>query len=344
MPERILELVFRHKILLALPIAFGLVGGVSAISLADAPFYRAYAAIWVERPTDLSGGSFTEFNPWTSPAQNQASSMKELLGLDTFANKIVARALPGDQNPLAVGELRRQTFFYPGGNHVLYVDHRAQDPGIAQKMVEAVIEEYTALYTSQIRSRALRSKAFYEEQLNASRAVLELTAAEIRAYVGRNPQFANVPLDKPPSSALRDAEFARLAAADETARTNYEQLLTKYADSQISANTVDGTIPNFIVMDKPQLPTMAIQPGKRALMMPPMLGLVGGFMISAGGFLVYMRLDRRIHLADDLAFLDARVPVMTLPRAKSRRRNWPSSFVRVGTALQNGLRRLGGGE
>jgi len=338
MAERILELVFRHKVLLALPIVFGLIGGVFALSLADAPYYRSYAAIWVERPTDLSGASFTDFNPWASPAQNQASSMKELLGLDAFATKIIARARPNTTDPWALLELRSNTYIYPGGSHVLYVDHRSQDPYLAQRMVTATIDEYTNLYTSQIRERAQKAKMFYEEQLNAARNQLELTTGELRAYVARNPQLAGVPLDRPPSSALRDAEFARLVAADETARGNYDQLLQKFADSQISANTVDGTVPNFLVMDEPKLPTVAIQPGKRALLMPPMFGLTGGFLISATGFLIYMRLDRRIHLANDLSFIDPSVPVMTLPRAKSRRRNWPSKFVRVGTALQNGLR------
>jgi hypothetical protein len=60
--------------------------------------------------------------------------------------------------------------------------------------------------------------------------------------------------------------------------------------------------------------------------------------LSAVGFLIYWRLDHRIHLAEDLAFLGAGVPLMTIPYVTSRRSAWPGTFVRIASALQNGLR------
>lgn len=341
MGERLLELIFRHKFLLALPVVLGLVGGIFTLSLANDQYYASRAGIWVERPTDLTGGSFTEFNDYATPAQNQGGAMRELLGVDAFASDIVelanSTAAPGTPE-LTIWDVRLNTYIYPGGEHLLYVESRAATPQQAKDTVLAVVGTYSNLYTAQIKDKATRAKMFYEEQLNSSRKTLEEATSALRTYASGNPQLANVNLDEPPSSALRDFEFARLSAAAQTSRANYDELLEKFADSQISANAVAGTIPNFLILDEPVLPTTPVHPGKRALIMPPMLGLASGMFVSAVAFVIYWRLDRRIHLADDLAFLGPSIPVMTLPAAASRRRKWPSRFVRVAAAMQNGLR------
>jgi uncharacterized protein involved in exopolysaccharide biosynthesis len=341
MTQRIVELVFRHKFLLAVPIILGLIGGLMALSLADSPYYISWAGIWVERPTDLTGGDYTEFDAYATPAQNQSGAMRELLGVNAFASEILEHANEGAVTPLSLGDLRRNTLIYPGGDHLLYVEHHASNPEQAMQTVNAIVSEYASLYTAQIKDKASRAKMFYEDQLNASRTILEQANSELKAYVARNPQFLTVNLDNPPSSSLRDLEFAGLVAAEQTARESYDQLLAKFADSQISANFVEGAIPNFLVLDEPVLPTTPVRPGKRALLMPPIMGLAGGVLLSSLGFFVYWRLDRRIHLPDDLSFLGPGIPVMTLPAATAKRRNWPLSFVRVATAIQNGLKPSG---
>jgi uncharacterized protein involved in exopolysaccharide biosynthesis len=341
MAERILELIFRRKFLLMLPIILGLSAGIFALSLAGDGYYASRATAWVERPTDLTGASFTEFNPYLSPAQNQANSMRELLAIDQFVGQILRRVGPVDA-PFVhfnVGTIRRNTFIYTYGNHVLYIEHRSPIPQLSQLTVQAIVDEYAALYTGQVKERALSAKSFYEEQLTTARTSLETATAELRAYTARNPQL-NTLLDSPtlPASALRDLEFARLVNAESNAREHYNTLLDKFADSQISATTADGTSANFIVLDKPEVPVATITPGKRALVLPLMLGLAAGGFISSLAFIIYWRLDRRIHLPEDLSFLGASVPVMSLPALKARGRRWPSRFVRVAAALQNGLR------
>jgi hypothetical protein len=326
--------------LLSLPILLGLAAGVFALLRAGDPYYSSRAAIWVERPTDLTGDSFTEFNPYTSPAENQASSMRELLGLNSFNEDIIRRVVESDSSAVGEGlaEIRAKTFIYPYGQHVLYVEHHSHSAVRAQLMVSAVVGAYTDLYKLRIRDKANLSKMFYEEQLNASRAALEKASAEVKAHLARNPQLASVDLTNPPSIALRDVEFARLVAAEQAARDSYNQILEKFHDSQIIVNSVDGTIPNFLVMDEAQVPTAQVKPSKRSLLIPPMFGLAAGVFLSAACFLVYWRLDRRVQLPGDLAFMGPGIPVMTIPFVTPRRRRWPSRFVRVASALQIGLK------
>jgi uncharacterized protein involved in exopolysaccharide biosynthesis len=341
MAERILELIFRRKFLLMLPIILGFSAGLFALSLSGDGYYSSRATIWVERPTDLTGAAFTEFNPYIGPAQNQANGMRELLATNQFVGQILRRVGPVNA-PLVdfnISEIRKNTFIYPYGNHVLYIEYRAPIPQLAQLTVQAIVDEYADLYTSQVKDRALRAKTFYEEQLASARATLETATSELRAYTARNPQL-NTLLDGPtlPPNALRDLEFARLVNAESNAREHYNTLLDKFADSQLSATTADGTSTNFIILDPPEVPQAPIAPGKRALVLPLMLGLAAGGFISSLAFIVYWRLDRRIHLPEDLSFLGGSVPVMSLPSLKAKGRRWPNRFVRIAAALQNGLR------
>jgi uncharacterized protein involved in exopolysaccharide biosynthesis len=338
MMERIVELVFRHKVLLSLPILLGLAGGLFALLGAGDPYYSSRAAIWVERPTDLTGESFTEFNPYTSPAENQASLMRELLGLNSFNEDIIRRVVESDSSGIGVGvaEIRAKTFIYPYGQHVLYVEHHSHSAVRAQLMVSAVVGAYTDLYKSQIRDKAVRAKTFYKEQLDASSAALVKASADVKTHIARNPQLASVDLTNPLS--IRDAELARLVAAEQAARDSHDRTERKFADSQIAADTANGTIPNFLVMDEAQVPVAQVKATKRSLLVPPMFGLAAGMFFSAACFLVYWRLDRRVHLPDDLALIAPGIPLMTIPFVTPKRRRWPSRFVRLASALQIGLK------
>jgi uncharacterized protein involved in exopolysaccharide biosynthesis len=335
--ERLIELIFRHKLLLSLPIILGLAGGIFAVTQRPDSYYSSRAAIWVERPTPLSGESIAEFNPYVSPAQNQANSMRELLGLKSFVSDIQRRVDPSAAADTGPADLAANTFIYPYGNHVLYLEFRARDPEQAQRTVTAIVGAYTDIYKERLKDNAERSRAFYEEQLAASRAALDKASAALTSYVAKHPELSNVDFTQLTAIAARDVELAGLVTAERAARENYDQTLAKFADSQISATTVDGTIPNFLLMDPPEVPTARVTPSKRALVAPPAFGIAAGVFVSAVVFLVCWRLDRRIHLAKDLAFLGGDIPLMTVPRVTSKRRRWPRRFVRVAIAVQNGM-------
>jgi uncharacterized protein involved in exopolysaccharide biosynthesis len=334
-----LEVIFRHRFVLGAPIVFGFALAPLLFWASQSTQYSSYASVWVERPTDLSGGSFTEFDPYVSPAQNQAASMGELLLINSFAARIVQGVFPERQaTEEDILQLRRTVFFRAAGSHVLYISARSSDPAVAQRTVKAVVDEYSKLYRTQIKDRAERAKAFYKEQLTTARASLEAASADLQAYLARNPQMASVDLTDPPSSALRDTEFARLLSAEQIAQGHHQELLDKYSESQLSSNSADGASANFMVMDEPLLPTQPISPSKRAIVMPLFLGVGLGVSLSGGIFFLLWRLDRTVRLPQDIALAGLDIPVMTLPSLRSKR-SWPAHFVRMAAAMSSGIRR-----
>jgi uncharacterized protein involved in exopolysaccharide biosynthesis len=339
MALRMSELLFRYRLLLLAPIVLGLAFGVISLLTSKSTVYSTHASIWIERPTDLSGGEFTEFNPYLSPAQNQANAMGELMTLNSFASRVAQRiSINGSAGEIHPSQLRSSVFFTAAGDHVLYVSALSESPLLAQATVKAVVDEYSALYQSQIKDRAERAKSFYQEQLAIAKVSMETTSAEVRAYLARNPQLASVDLANPPSSALRDTELARLLSAEITAQNFHKDLLDKYAESQISLSAANGASANYTLMDEPGLPQQPLERGKRAMLMPLILGLGLGLSVSGAIAFILWRLDRTLRLPQDIVLPGLDVPVMALPLLKSDPR-WPVHFVRMASALSSGIRR-----
>lgn len=336
MTQRVLEIVLRNKFLIIVPPVLGLILGIMASSGGQS-YFSSRAGIWVDRPTDTTGEAFTDFSPYNSPAQNQANSMLQLLGTKSFVTSIL-RSVDGTETPpdFRYWDVRGHAFIYPTGINILTVEFQSQDPALAQKTVQAIVDQYSAIYWSQVQARAESAKAFYQEQLKVVSRALDEASTALAAFVAQNPKLAGLDVETATSTTGQNLEFVRLATAEQSARFNYEKVLSKFADSQISATSASGTSTNFLILDKPELPGLPVQEGIRTRLMGPMLGLSFGMLLGAVAFLVRWRMDRRVLLPEDLAFLS--VPVMTLPTLRTRKRHWPRSYVRLATALQSGLK------
>ena len=355
---RLLHLLFRRKLLFSLPIIVGLVLGVLWTTSHDRRSFQGAATLWVERPTVATGSSFTDYNQYATPSQNQASAMRELMSTRSFRIRVLERLKRSGEASLAVAlltleDIRAKTYFRSAGAHVLSISHENDSAAVSVDVVRAVLDEYTSLYLAQIQERALTSKQFYEEQLNFARTSLEVAAAQLKEYVATRPQLLITGPINPTAlptgnltvtsvgtlslAGVTDQTLLRLLTVEETARKDYEQIQGRYADSQIAAVAADRGTPNFRILDEPQLAERPSLPGKRDLIMKPMFGIMFGVFVSAGMFILSWRLDRSVWMPSDIELIGLNVPIMTLPPVRSPKRSWPKSFVRLAAALRSGV-------
>ena len=341
MSRRIVELLFRHKLLLAVPVAAGLALGIVWATTTQTDRYAARAAILVERPSGAYGTSFFTFDPYRSPAENQSDSMRELLRTNAFSEAVLGRCrTPNTQPqdcPLSIFELRANTLVNPGGTHLVFVDFQSASPVQAKNTVTAVLDEDGLVYTTEVRESAEKATAVYEEQLAIAQENLYKATTELNTYRGDHPDLASIDLENVATISITDAEFVQLLSAVESATTTYDRIRNDLAETRIASSGDSNA--NYRVLDQPEVPASPLQPSTRTLATKPMLGLVGGLFVSSLLFLVLWRLDRTVRLPSDLAFLKTSVPVMVLPELRSKRR-WPASFVRLATAISSGLTSL----
>ncbi|HLF79270.1 MAG TPA: hypothetical protein VJB57_17450 [Dehalococcoidia bacterium] len=343
MSIRIFEHLFRRKLLLVLPVILGgILGGLWAYSTYES-HYESKATLWVDKPSDFSGAgvAISDFNPYLSPAANQANSMRELLGTNSFLTGISMRLDGQRGTPATHLEIRSKTAIWQYGNHVLNVAFSSSDPVRAAKASQAVIDEYTAVFAKQLKDQSELASTFYKQQAELAKTNYETATAELNAFLRARPQLltAAAQARAPGSVAITDPELSKLVISQDTAEGQYDRMQSRYADSLFAATDANATSTFFKVIDPAEVPIAQVVPRKKTLLVKPVGGAMVGSLAALGLFLLSWRLDQKVRFATDLAFVGD-VVVVTLPALRAKRRAWPESFVRMSSAIQAGIRDL----
>src|SRR3954465_11848994 len=115
---KLIEILLSHRLLFAVPLVLGAAGGaVLMMATAPAAHYLSSASVWIDRPDVISGLAATDFNPYVSPAQNQASVMHELLASRSFATAIAKDLAETDVvTEGQIANVRTNTYIWPAGD------------------------------------------------------------------------------------------------------------------------------------------------------------------------------------------------------------------------------------
>jgi hypothetical protein len=339
MTFRIVELIFRRALFLALPLVVGGVIGLMwfIVGYGESSF-GSRATIWVDRPSAVSGGAVADFNTYISPAQNQTTGLQELLGTQAFVTA-VATAVDGVEpvSEQRIDQIRTNTSISPYGSHVVYVEYRSKNAGEVALTVKAILDKFADDFTAQVKSRAASTANFYSTQLVPAKVAYDKANTAVQEYVRGRPQLATVNLQNPPASVTGDTEFAKLIEAQQSAKESYGRILASYDESRITATSSDGTAAYFQILDQPSAPFRTRQSG-RSLLIRPIAALLVSIMASSLLLILFWRIDRKVRVPSDLAFLGPDVQVVSLGSLRAKRRRWPKSFVRLATALDSGMR------
>jgi uncharacterized protein involved in exopolysaccharide biosynthesis len=337
---KVVELLLSHKFLLAVPIVLGALAGALLVKATQPPpYYISSASVWIDRPDVISGSTVTDFNPYVSPAQNQVGVLQELMASRSFV-AAVAKDLNGTEtaSDRQILDIRRNTFIWAAGEHLLHVQFKALDRMRAARSVKAVLDQFTILYAKELKTKAEQSSVFYQAQLSVARETLETATLALQSYLRTHPQIAVVVNNASSNATITDPEYAKVRIAHESAKTNYDRILSSYSQSVIISNSSGSTSSYFEVLDQPQVPIFPVVGGRKLMVLKFGGGMILGGAISAAFLMWIWRTDRRVRTSTDLDFLG--VEVFSLNAIKlPRRRRWPKEFVRLATAIAAGLQR-----
>ena len=153
--RRYIEAAFRLKfrLLIGAVIVFGVVS--AALYLAKQG-YGASATVWVEEPIYFADTGMTKnWNPYMTPADNQANILQELLRTRQFALNVANGAQIPMPNEVVenrvLDDLQKNMRIESQGTHLIEISYSAEQPTYCKVLVEQVIKLFT-------------------KQLNASRA------------------------------------------------------------------------------------------------------------------------------------------------------------------------------
>lgn len=151
--SRILEIIFRHAKQLSLMLAVPTLIGLAIAVIALPPGYQAKATLWALRMyrTDTSDSAS---NPQSTPASTQATALSELLQTHVFVLSIAetagigSTAGSGASSTLAspsgaqLSDLSQHIQVTAQGDNLVDITYSNSDPHAAQRVVQAVIQQY----------------------------------------------------------------------------------------------------------------------------------------------------------------------------------------------------------
>jgi capsular polysaccharide biosynthesis protein len=321
MTVRPLIIAARYKLLLILPFLVILPIAAALSYLNVKTEYFSSSTLWAEDSVFLD--SVVSNNPYSTPAQNRANDLNELLSTDSFRSGVAERADMPD-GPASWREISDGTFAYASGRHLVVVGKKSSDPARAQLIVNALVDEFREQYSENTRQTAENARPIFEERRLADQVALDKANEEYAAHI--QSRGVNASVTDPRALELQSTVARAQSALNDTVRQLREiELLTASTEAALQ-RTVR-------IVDEPTLPTEPLTVSKRALVGLPAAGLLLALSIAAALYAFLLKTDNNIRVADDLSALPGLLLLGTIPDASSaRRRGWPRHYFRVAVA------------
>lgn len=334
MSQRALDVFFRHKILILMPMVLLVAVGIAvAYQMRPEPVYRANASVWTQRSTLLDSGLGVETNPYLTPAQNQSQVFTDLLTLDSFVLDAASRVdgLKGLSPQAKIDTIRNNTYVVPEGVNVLSIVHENQDPVLARDIVQAILDSEGESLTTDVVAEADAATEFYEARLATAKEELDKEKAALADY------RAGLPAAAQSDPSYVDATLVELNANAQSAQDDYDALLDRLEAIHLERDAaLEGRDLSFQIADPPELPTSPRPVAVSSMLPYPILGLLLG--ISASGIMLFAltRLDEGIRLASEAENVGPVLAVVP-DLGQHKKRSWPRNFVRQVVFASRGL-------
>lgn len=286
MKYRAVEILFRHKLLILLPVLL-VVAATTALSVRPKQTqWQAFAGVWIDPYKPLA----PDLTLTASGATSQAQLLNDFIRTRTFGESVLKQTqlAPLLDNPVtkgqAVAQFQRWVFAVANSTNSSFITIIATttDPDLSYKLVRAVITSFQDTLQVQSDSQTQAASAVYQSSLQGAGTDLAKAQADLAAYINAHPELARTGSDtlRPTD---RDPAYARLISDVGNAQQIYDGVQQRLQAIQQQAAAGRAGLPlSFTVVDKPELPLFPLGNRRLNLLKLPGIGLVVGLLLSSG--------------------------------------------------------------
>lgn len=307
--RRALEIIFRHPLrLLLLIMVLPVISVAVAFTLPRS--YQATATLWASEPfVIVASGVGTGY----TPAASQEAVLVEFLKTRSFALQVAhAAGVPASggntrqQEDALFAEISSKVQVSTSGDNLVTIAYTNKDPGLAQKVVLATIENYGSQAISYETGLSQQLLQYDKEQLTQAQEGVAKATQTIATYLAAHPYAT-------PQQLASDPQYLNLQAQQTQAQAILTNLQNEINTLNYSVAVHAGNSNNlYTVVDPPSIPNHGVSRSKEIL-----LAGVGALLVGLLAIVVYvtlaMRRDRSIYDAHDLAKITDRPLVGVVP-------------------------------
>lgn len=218
------DIVFRHWIrflvlALLIPMAF------TVASLTVGKVHQASAALWVESPAYFgSAAAAAGWNPYATPAQNQADVLQQLLQTRDFQDavglKLAASGAVTDQaREATVRSLPKQVKVSSPGSHLVAISYTCQVPAQCIAVLSDTLELFGLRVAELQQQDAQGASSYLTSQLQTAQKTASASEDALRQYFKAHPRMTLADAASTPDLSLlvdqRNRDQSQVAAVEQ---------------------------------------------------------------------------------------------------------------------------------
>ena len=331
MKQRVIEVLFRHIVLLLLPLLVVLPATAWLTLRSRSVQWQSAATAWVNQPSTIS----TDNRLGDTPAPSQATLLQNFIDTHSFAHAVLAQTpLAGEldggaRENAAISAFQHAVTVTPNGNSFVAIAVKEDSPDLAYAVAQAVIAQFAQQIQQETTTEAQSSVELAQAAYNKANAQFTTSLNALATYLAQHPEIAAAASSTSGAPVSQsDPAYAQLLAQADSDRQAYDAAKQKYDDAKQQAQAGNTALPfTFTIVDQPEKPTVPITQKKTALLKLPAIGLAAALALSTLVGIYLVLADRRIFGPDDLAALDVTV-LGALPDLGSRWRRGNRDVVR----------------
>lgn len=300
MIRRILEAVFRHKLLLLVPPLMIPALALAPVLLSEGT-YATKAGVWVERPLYLA--TVDDRDGFVTPAQRQVDRLGELLLTRGFRADVARRSPLADLADTPAGDRKLEDMitegltFFPLGRHLIVLEFRAADGDVSYGFLKALTEAFREKVSSDRVRQGRVAISFWETRLQEATDETAKAREAYNQYLLANPDL----LSRDSAPILIDPKLTDLQRRMRLAENAIETATAALEQARLDlATSGKGDELGFQVIDEPRKPT-APSRRLRDLLLFPAAGTLVGVALSAVLLVVLVATDRAVRAEPELA-------------------------------------------
>jgi capsular polysaccharide biosynthesis protein len=332
MRQRATEILFKHKLMILLPVIIIVPLTIWIAAQPKTPRWQSTAVVWIDQYQPL----WRDERLGHTPATNQAALFNDFVRTRGFAREVIQQTdlAPLLDDPLTeetvIDRYRRSVFAYPTSNVFITISVVMADPELTYQIATASVTSFQEALRRQFEKQSQEAAALDLEKVTQAEAELSKARRELAAYLAARPELSRP--DSGIDASLRDPQLGRLRyqltqaeAAYSAAQAKYDALMTQ------TAAGLKGQEFTFTIVDSPERPIEPIRERLLARIKLPAVGLVLSLMLSSGIAVLLVITNRAVLGAYDVENVLA-LPVLGEVPELRRRRFWqraPRDAVRL---------------
>jgi capsular polysaccharide biosynthesis protein len=324
MKQRAAECLFRHKLLILLPLVVILPITVLFAARPKPAEWQSFVVVFVDQYKPL----YEDERLGYAPGPNQAQLLNGFFRTRSFARSVLSQtqlseAIDDPQTEMeAIHRLWNSVQIWPTNNNLITIVVTMPNPDLAYETAMAIVKSYEEMMVAQAEAQSQAGLRYYADALKKAEEAYAKSQTELNAYLAARPHLAASATDPTLPLAARDVTLARLTAQARNDEQTYGNLRQRYDQLQSSTGAASVGRPfAFTIVDEPQRPISPVPYGRLNQLKLPVIGLTLALMLSSGIAAFLVLTSRAVFDTEDVQRAIG-VPVLgEIPVL--RRRRWP---------------------